>query len=59
MDGEIPVKDIEHFALHPTNVPVLEDAGTPRPNDVLHHPIVEILESVEYDELIGDVIASR
>ena len=40
VDRKIPIKDIEHFALHPTNVPVLEDARTPCPDDVLHHPIV-------------------
>jgi hypothetical protein len=31
VDGKIPVEDVEHLALHTTNVPVLEDAGTSRP----------------------------
>ena len=26
VDGKIPVEDIEHLALHPTNIPKLEDA---------------------------------
>jgi len=40
VDRKIPIEDIEHFAFHPTDVPVLENARTPRPDDVLHHPIV-------------------
>lgn len=45
MDGKIPVKDIEHLTFHPPNITVLENAGTPRPNDVLHHLIVKVLEN--------------
>ena len=26
VDGKIPIEDIEHFAFHPTDIPVLEDA---------------------------------
>ena len=43
VNRKIPVEDIEHLAFHPTNVPMLENAGTPRPDYVLHHPIVEVL----------------
>lgn len=45
MHGKIPVKNIEHLAFHPTNVTVLEDAGTPCPNNVFHHPIVKVFAS--------------
>jgi len=43
VNSEVPVEDIEHLAFHPTDVPILENAGTPRPDHVLHHPIVEVL----------------
>jgi hypothetical protein len=43
VDSEVPVEDIEHLAFHPTNVPMLENARTPRPDYVLHHSIVEVL----------------
>ena len=33
MNLKIPVEDLEHLAFHPTDVPMLENAGTPRPND--------------------------
>lgn len=46
VDGKIPVEDVEQFAFHTTNVSVLEDAGTPRPNDVLHHLIVQVLKTM-------------
>ena len=45
MDGKIPVKDIEHLTFHPPNITVLENTGTPRPNDVFHHLIVKVLEN--------------
>lgn len=45
VDGKIPVEDIEHLPFHTTNVPVLEDAGTSRPDDVLHHFIVKVFAS--------------
>ena len=44
VDRKIPIEDIQHFAFHPTNVPMLENTGTPRPNNVLHHLIVEVLQ---------------
>lgn len=47
MDGKIPVENVEHFAFHPTNVPMLENPGTPRPDDVLHHLIVEVLKQMD------------
>jgi len=40
VNRQVPVENIEHFPFHSTNVPVLENARTPRPDDVLHHPIV-------------------
>jgi len=45
VDGKIPIEDVEHLAFHPTDVSVLENAGTPRPNDVLHHLVVEVFAS--------------
>ena len=44
MNRKIPVEDVEQLAFHPTNVPGLENAGTPRPNDVFHHLVVQILK---------------
>jgi len=44
VNRKIPVEDVEHFAFHPANVVVLENAGAPRPNDVLHHLVIEVLE---------------
>src|SRR5579872_4847700 len=60
MHRKIPVKDVEHLAFHPTNVMVLEDAGTPRPNDVFHHPIVKVLKCDidrwnQHNDVISDV----
>jgi len=50
VDRKIPIEDIEHFAFHPTDVSVLKDAGTPRPDDVLHHPIIEVLKDGRKNE---------
>ena len=43
VNRKIPVEDVEHFAFHPANVVVFKNAGAPRPNDVLHHLVIEIL----------------
>ena len=40
VNRKVPVENVEHFAFHPTNVPMFENARTPRPDDVLHHLIV-------------------
>lgn len=53
VDGKIPVEDIEHLALHSTNVPMLENTGTSGPNHVLHHLIVEILEQMDEIDIIS------
>jgi hypothetical protein len=45
--GKIPVEDIEHLAFHPPNVPKFENTGTPGPNDVFHHLIVEVLQQMD------------
>jgi hypothetical protein len=42
VNRKIPVENIEHFAFHPTNVPMLKNTGTPGPNDVFHHLVVEV-----------------
>lgn len=56
VNGKIPVEDVEHLTFHPTNVSVLEYAGTPRPNYVLHHLIVEIFAS-EHESSNEDPLA--
>jgi hypothetical protein len=43
VDRKVPVKNVEHLAFHPPNIPILENTGTSRPNDVFHHLIVEVL----------------
>lgn len=43
VDRKIPVEDVQHLALHATNVAMLENARTSRPNDVLHHLVVKVL----------------
>jgi len=45
VDRKIPVEDVQHLALHTTNVPMLENARTSRPNDVLHHLVVKVFAS--------------
>lgn len=47
MNRKVPVENVEHLTFHPTNVPMLENPGTPRPNDVLHHLIVEVLQHMD------------
>ena len=51
VDRKIPVEDVEHLAFHPANVPMLENAGTPRPNDVFHHPVVEVLQNERMESI--------
>jgi len=61
VNRKIPIKNIEHLAFHPTDVPWVENTGTPRPNDVFHHLIIEVLRSEwnQHNELMHDVTANK
>jgi len=61
VNRKIPIKNIEHLAFHATDVPRVENTGTPRPNDVFHHLIIEVLQNEwnQHNELIHDVTANK